>query len=145
MLQGDFKRFHRETLRTPRLREMGSVDLTHEIRAIVTRSGIANGFAHLFVVGATGAVVSIEYEDGLLQDFEEALARLLPRRSDYHHELAWHDGNAHSHLRATLLGPQMLAPVSHGKPELGTWQAIAVVNLDNRAREREVVVTVFGE
>jgi secondary thiamine-phosphate synthase enzyme len=130
---------------TGQQREMGTADLTEQIRQIVKRSMIANGFAHVFVVGATGAVVSIEYEDGLLQDFEEALARLFPKRPDYHHELAWHDGNAHSHLRATLLGPQLMLPVSNGKPDLGTWQNIAVVNLDSRAREREIVVTIFGE
>jgi secondary thiamine-phosphate synthase enzyme len=145
MLEGRFTRFHRETLRTGQQREMGTADLTEQIRQIVKRSMIANGFAHVFVVGATGAVVSIEYEDGLLQDFEEALARLFPKRPDYHHELAWHDGNAHSHLRATLLGPQLMLPVSNGKPDLGTWQNIAVVNLDSRAREREIVVTIFGE
>ncbi len=145
MLAGNFTRFHRETLHTARKREMGGTDLTTQVHQIVTRSKIDNGFAHVFVVGATGAVVSIEYEDGLMQDLEDVLAQLLPRRPDYHHELAWHDGNAHSHLRATLLGPQLLVPITRGKPDLGTWQRIAVINLDNRAREREVVVTVFGD
>ena len=124
---------------------MGTADLTEQIRQMVKRSGIANGFAHVFVFGATGAVVSIEYEDGLLQDLEEALARLFPRRPEYHHELAWHDGNAHSHLRAIFLARNSSCQSRTANRILGTWQNIVVVNLDNRVREREIVVTIFGE
>jgi thiamine phosphate synthase YjbQ (UPF0047 family) len=48
-------------------------------------------------------------------------------------------------LRATLLGPQLMAPVTDGKAELGQWQQIVVVNLDNQPRERKIIVTVFGD
>ena len=81
----------------------------------------------------------------MLQDLKDVLDRLIPRGRDYHHERAWGDGNAHSHLRAAVLGPDMTVPVTDGKLNLGTWQQIAVVNLDNRPRDRTVVVTVYGE
>ena len=145
MIEGQFSRFFRETVRVPRQREMDAADLTPAIRDLVRRSRITNGFVHLFVVGATGAIVSVEFEDGVLQDLKDVLDRLIPPGRDYHHERAWGDGNAHSHLRAALLGPAMTVPVTAGKPDLGTWQQIAVVNLDNRPRDRAVVVTVFGE
>lgn len=145
MIEGRFQRFHRETVRTPRQAEMDAVDLTPFVRDVVRRSAIANGFVHLFVVGSTGAIVSVEFEDGVLMDLKDALDRLIPPGRDYHHERAWGDGNAHSHLRAAVLGPDMTVPVTAGKPDLGTWQQIAVVNLDNRPRDRAVVVTVCGE
>ena len=121
------------------------VDLTPFVMDIVQRSNITNGFVQLFVVGSTGAIVSVEFEDGVLMDLKDVFDRLIPRGRDYHHERAWGDGNAHSHLRAAVLGPDMTVPVTNGKPDLGTWQQIAVVNLDNRPRDRTVVVTVYGE
>lgn len=145
MIEGRISRFYRETVRTPRQDEMDAADLTPFVRDIVRRSKIANGFVQLFVVGSTGAIVSVEFEDGVLQDLKDVLDRLIPRGRDYHHERAWGDGNAHSHLRAAVLGPDMTVPVTDGKPDLGTWQQIAVVNLDNRPRDRTVVVTVYGE
>jgi secondary thiamine-phosphate synthase enzyme len=145
MIEGQFSHFFRETVRVPRQREMDAADLTPAIRDIIRRSRIANGFVHLFAVGATAAIVSIEFEDGVLMDLKDVLDRLIPPSRDYHHERAWGDGNAHSHLRAAVLGPSMTVPFTAGKPDLGTWQQIAVVNLDNRSRDRAVVVTVFGE
>ena len=100
---------------------------------------------HVFSVGSTGAIVSIEFEEGLVLDLKDTLRRLVPRDLNYYHGRFRQDGNAHSHLRATLLGPQLMVPVSNGSPDLGTWQRIAVVNLDSRERERKVIVTVVGE
>jgi secondary thiamine-phosphate synthase enzyme len=145
MIEGRFSRFYREMVHTPRQDEMDAADLTPFIREIVRRSKIANGYVQLFVVGSTGAIVSVEFEEGMLQDLKDVLDRLIPRGRDYHHERAWGDGNAHSHLRAAVLGPDMTVPVTDGKLNLGTWQQIAVVNLDNRPRDRTVVVTVVGE
>lgn len=145
MIEGQFRRFFRETVRVPRQREMDAADLTPAIHDILRRSQITNGFVHLFAVGATAAIISVEFEEGVLLDLKDVLNRLIPPGRDYHHERAWGDGNAHSHLRAALLGPEMTVPVTAGKPELGTWQQIAVVNLDNRPRDRAVVVTVCGE
>jgi secondary thiamine-phosphate synthase enzyme len=145
MLEVKITRIYRETLATTEEKEVGASDLTEQIRQIVKRSRISDGFVQVFSVGSTGAIVSIEFEEGLVLDLKDTLRRLIPRDLNYYHGRNWQDGNAHSHLRATLLGPQLMVPVSNGNPDLGTWQQIAVVNLDSRPRERKVIVTVFGD
>lgn len=120
-------------------------DLTEKVARIVAASGIRTGMAHIFNVGSTGAVGMIEYEPGLARDLPELLDRLIPPSRSYGHEQAWHDGNGHSHLQATLLGPSVTVPVSWAKLVLGTWQQIFHLECDVKARERKVVVTVSGE
>jgi hypothetical protein len=88
---------------------------------------------------------AIEFEPGLQRDLPELLDRLMPPSRDYGHEQTWHDGNGHSHLQATLLGPSLSVPVTSGKLHLGTWQQIVHVECDTRPRERTIVVTVLGE
>jgi secondary thiamine-phosphate synthase enzyme len=145
MLAMNVTRIYRETLSTTEEMEVSTSDLTGQIKEVVARSKINNGLVHVFSVGSTGAIISIEFEEGLLQDLKETLRRLVPRDLNYRHRRAWQDDNAHSHLRATLLGPQLMAPVTDGKAELGQWQQIVVVNLDNQPRERKIIVTVFGD
>ncbi len=130
-------------LRTNRHGEMN--DLTERVQELVQNSGVRTGIAHIFCVGSTAAIGAIEFEPGLRRDLPEMLDRLIPPSRDYGHEQAWHDGNGHSHLQATLLGPSLTVPVAHGKPVLGTWQQIIHLECDIRARERTVVVTVLGE
>jgi secondary thiamine-phosphate synthase enzyme len=120
-------------------------DLTAEVAAIVTRSEISNGLAQLFNVGSTAALGTIEFEPGLQQDLPDILDRLMPPSRDYGHERAWHDGNGHSHLQATLLGPSLSVPVAGGNLVLGTWQQIFHLECDVKPRRREIVVTVIGE
>jgi secondary thiamine-phosphate synthase enzyme len=120
-------------------------DLTAPAAAVVARSRVRTGIAHVFVVGSTAAVGAIEFEPGLRQDLPAALDRLFPPSRDYGHEQTWHDGNGHSHLQATLLGPSLTAPVRDGKPVLGTWQQVFLVECDIHPRQRTVVVTVLGE
>lgn len=120
-------------------------DLTHEVARIVAASNITTGTAHIFNVGSTGAVGVIEFEPGLERDLPELLDRLIPPSRNYGHERAWHDGNGHSHLQATLLGPSLTVPVSNGRLVLGTWQQIFHLECDIKARERRVVVTLTGE
>lgn len=120
-------------------------DLTHRVESIIADSQITTGTVQVFNVGSTGAVGAIEFEPGLQRDLPELLNRLIPPGIDYGHELAWHDGNAHSHLQATWLGPTFSCPVSEGQPVLGTWQQIFHLECDNKARRRRVVVTVMGE
>lgn len=131
------------TIRTRAHGEMH--DLTSEVTRLVADSGIRTGLAHIFHVGSTGAIGTIEFEPGLQQDLPETLDRLIPPSTRYGHERAWHDGNGHSHLQATLLGPSLTVPVREGKPVLGTWQQIFHLECDVRPRERTVVVTVLGE
>jgi secondary thiamine-phosphate synthase enzyme len=120
-------------------------DLTEQVSGIVARSGIRTGLAHVFTVGSTAAVGTIEFEPGLRQDLPQILDKLMPPSRAYGHEQAWHDGNGHSHLQATLLGPSLSVPVGQGRLVLGTWQQIFHLECDVRARERTVVVTVLGE
>jgi secondary thiamine-phosphate synthase enzyme len=120
-------------------------DLTGQVAAVVARSRVRTGLVHVFTVGSTAAVGTVEFEPGLRRDLPEALDRLLPPSRDYGHEQAWHDGNGHSHLQATLLGPGLTVPVAGGKPVLGTWQQVFHLECDTRPRQRTVVVTVMGE
>jgi secondary thiamine-phosphate synthase enzyme len=120
-------------------------DLTDAVGRLVEQSGVRTGLAHVFQVGSTAAVGTIEYEPGLRQDLPDLLDRLVPPSRSYGHEQAWHDGNGHSHLQATLLGPGLTVPVGGGKLLLGTWQQIFHLECDVRPRERTIVVTVLGE
>jgi secondary thiamine-phosphate synthase enzyme len=120
-------------------------DLTEQVSRLVAQAKVQTGIVHVFCVGSTAAVGVIEFEPGLQRDLPELLDRLIPPSRDYGHEQAWHDGNGHSHLQATLLGPSLTVPVSGGRPVLGTWQQIIHLECDVRPRERSVVVTVLGE
>jgi secondary thiamine-phosphate synthase enzyme len=120
-------------------------DLTAQVAEILSRSQVPAGVVHVFNVGSTAAIGSIEFEPGLRKDLPEALDRLLSPSRAYGHEQTWHDGNGHSHLQATLLGPELTVPVRDGKLLLGTWQQIIHLECDIRPRQRTVVVTVQGE
>jgi secondary thiamine-phosphate synthase enzyme len=120
-------------------------DLTEAVGRAVAESKVRTGLVHVFVVGSTAAVGTVEFEPGLCRDLPEMLDRLIPPSRDYGHEQAWHDGNGHSHLQATLLGPSLTVPVAGGRPVLGTWQQVFLLEADVRARDRTVVVTVLGE
>ena len=120
-------------------------DLTGEVAAIVTASGVRQGTVNVFNVGSTGAIGTIEFEPGLVGDYPEMLDRLMPPSRDYGHERAWHDGNGHSHLQATTLGPSLTVPIDEHVPVLGTWQQIFHLECDIKPRQREIVVTVLGD
>lgn len=120
-------------------------DITANVAAIVANSGISTGIAHIFNIGSTAAIGAIEFEPGLQQDLPQLLDKLIPPSRSYGHEQAWHDGNGHSHLQATILGPSLTVPISGGKPVLGTWQQIFHLECDVRGRDRTVVITVSGE
>ncbi len=120
-------------------------DVTAQVADIVRASGVTTGLVNVHVVGSTGAVGTIEFEPGLQRDLPEVLDRLFPPSRDYGHEQAWHDGNGHSHLQATVLGPSLSVPVGGGRLRLGTWQQIFFLECDVRPRRRTLVVTVQGE
>jgi secondary thiamine-phosphate synthase enzyme len=120
-------------------------DLTGEVTRLVSVSGITTGIVHVSVVGSTAAVGGIELEPGLARDLPEMFDRLIPPSRSYGHEQAWHDGNGHSHLQATLLGQSISVPVSSGKPLLGTWQQLFLLECDVKPRRRSIVVTVTGD
>jgi len=120
-------------------------DITDRVAEIVAQSGIAVGMVNVFHVGSTGAVGAIEFEPGLERDLPATFDRLIPPSRDYGHEQAWHDGNGHSHLQATLQGPSFTVPVANGRPILGTWQQIFFLECDIKPRTRNIIVTVYGE
>ncbi len=120
-------------------------DLTDRVAEIVQASGVRTGVVHLFVIGSTAALGTIEFEPGLRRDLPEVLDRLIPPSRSYAHEQTWHDGNGHSHLQATMLGPSLSVPIQNGRLVLGTWQQVFLLECDIRPRSRRVVVTVMGE
>ena len=119
-------------------------DITSKVSKIVERSGIKAGVIHVFNVGSTGCVGTIELEPGLARDLPEILDKLIPPGRSYGHEQAWHDGNAHSHLQATLMGPSLTIPISKGRLALGTWQQIFHLECDIKPHSRKIVVTIQG-
>ena len=119
-------------------------EITNQVAEAVLESGIKTGIAHIFNIGSTGAIGTIEYEPGLKRDLPEILDKLIPPSRKYGHEQTWHDGNAHSHLQATLLGPSLTVPIQNGRLELGTWQQIFHLECDIKPRTRKLIITVLG-
>ena len=91
------------------------------------------------------AITTIEYEPGLRHDFPKMLSRIVPKDIQYHHDDTWHDGNGHSHVRASLIGPSLSIPFSNGRLILGTWQQIVMLEMDTRQRERLITLQILGE
>ena len=120
-------------------------DLTDRVSKVVHNSGIKLGMVNVFNIGSTGAIGTIEFEPGLQQDLPAILNKLIPPSREYGHERTWHDGNGHSHLQATWLGPEITVPVRDRKLVLGTWQQIFLIDCDVKPRQRQVMVTVYGE
>jgi secondary thiamine-phosphate synthase enzyme len=120
-------------------------DITDEVRHLVHQSEFTDGFALIFVPGATGALSTIEYEPGLIKDFPEVMDRIIPEKTVYHHNETWHDGNGHSHLRATLVGPSLTVPFEKQRLILGTWQQIVFLEFDNKPHHRKIAVQLMGE
>ncbi len=120
-------------------------DLTEHVAKVVNSSRIQTGTVNVFNVGSTAAVGTIEFEPGLQADLPAILDKLIPPSRSYGHEQAWHDGNGHSHLQATLLGPSLIVPIADGKLVLGTWQQIFHLECDVRGRQRAILVTVVGD
>jgi secondary thiamine-phosphate synthase enzyme len=125
--------------------ETDMIDITGAAQQVVDESKLQDGVITLFVQGSTGALTTIEYEEGLLKDLPAALDRIAPRSVSYEHEEKWHDGNGHSHIRASIIGPSMTIPFIKGKLTLGIWQQVVFIELDIRRRSRELVAQVIGE
>ena len=119
--------------------------MTDAISRRIVLTGVSRGLAHVFNIGSTAVVGTIEFEPGLRRDLPEILNKLMPPSREYGHEQTWHDGNGHSHLQATWLGPSLTVPVADGQLVLGTWQQIFHLDCDVKARQRTIVVTVMGE
>jgi secondary thiamine-phosphate synthase enzyme len=120
-------------------------DLTAVVARAVADSGVTSGTVTVFVVGSTATVTTIEFEPGAVSDLNRVLDALAPRDAEYRHHLRWHDDNGSSHVRAALMGPSVTVPFVDATLLLGTWQQIMLLELDTRARRREVVIQIVGD
>lgn len=126
-------------------KENDMIDITSKTSELVKKSGIQEGSVTIFVSGSTAALTTIEYEPGLKTDFPAMLERIAPSDIEYEHEKIWHDGNGHSHIKASLVGQSITIPFTNGNLLLGRWQQIVMIELDTRPRNRNLVVQIFGE
>ena len=134
-----------ETIQVHSGGESDIIDITEQISNAVKESKIKNGIVTVFVSGSTAAITTIEYEPGLIHDFPEMLSRIVPKNIEYKHGNTWHDGNGHSHVRSSLIGPSITIPIIHTKLTLGTWQQVVLLEMDTRSRNRTVILQIMGE
>ena len=121
------------------------VDITPQVQQQVNETGMNNGIATLFVAGSTAGISTIEFESGLLSDFQKMWERTIPKNIPYDHDRRWGDGNGYSHVRASLLGASLVVPFNNKRLTLGTWQQLVLVDFDNRPRSRQVILQIMGE
>jgi secondary thiamine-phosphate synthase enzyme len=120
-------------------------DITGQVAREVSDSSISSGIVTIFNVGSTAGITTIENEPGVLSDFKAMWDRLIPVNISYKHDLAWGDGNGHSHVRASVLSASITIPFTDKRMTLGTWQQIVHIDFDNRPRSREIVLQIMGE
>ncbi len=129
-------------------RRLEVIDVTREVRRLVRESGISEGLASAWVPHTTAALTVNEPDPDLWEDILETLARLVPVEGDYRHNAKYSrlpgEQNAHAHILSSMIRPGITLPVSSGDLDLGTWQAVLLVELDG-PRKRRVKVTVLGE
>ncbi|MDQ3884628.1 MAG: secondary thiamine-phosphate synthase enzyme YjbQ [Thermoproteota archaeon] len=121
------------------------IDITSQTDEAIKSSKLQHGIVTIFVSGSTAAVTTIEYEPGLKKDFPKMLARIAPSEIEYEHDNTWQDGNGHSHVRASLIGPSLTVPFKNKSLMLGSWQQIIVLEMDIRPRDRKIILQIIGE
>jgi secondary thiamine-phosphate synthase enzyme len=120
------------------------VRITEEVTEAVRKTGLRDGTVTLFVPGATGALTTLEYEPGVVEDVQKALDVVAPVDGFYQHNVNLGDGNGHSHVRAGLVVPSLAVPFVDGRLTLGRYQNIVFCDFDARPRQRSIVVQVMG-
>jgi secondary thiamine-phosphate synthase enzyme len=118
------------------------VRITEEVASIVKRSGVREGMVLVSAMHITAGVYVNDWESGLIADIEEWLDTLAPARPDYRHHQTGED-NADAHLKRTILGHQVLLPITAGALDLGPWEQVFYAEFDGQRRKR-VVVKVIG-
>jgi len=121
------------------------LDITPQVAEQVAGAEVTNGTVTLFITGSTAGITTIEYESGLLSDFQSMWERNVPKNINYNHDRAWGEGNGYSHIRASLLGASLVVPFNNKRLTLGTWQQIVLVDFDNRPRSRQILLQIMGE
>jgi len=120
-------------------------DITGELARLVQQSGLNDGTLTVFCASSTSGITTVEFESGAVSDLKRMFEELVPSNRDYAHNATWDDGNGHSHMRASLLGPSLTIPIVGKRLTLGTWQQVIYVDFDIRPRHRELVVQMIGE
>jgi secondary thiamine-phosphate synthase enzyme len=121
------------------------INITPKIQMHLEQAYLTNGTVTVFLPGTTAAIASIEFEEGLVSDFQRAWARLVPRDIVYKHKFMWEENNGFSHVRASLMGPSLVVPIVEKRLVLGQFQQVVLIEFDNRARTRQVVLQFMGE
>ena len=121
------------------------IDITPQVEQQIAETGVNNGTVTLFVAGSTAGISTIEFESGLVSDFQNMWERNVPKNIPYNHDRRWGDGNGYSHIRASLLGASLVIPLNNKRLTLGTWQQIVIVDFDNRPRARQIILQIMGE
>lgn len=119
-------------------------DISEQVQEKITQSGMTEGSALVFVPGSTAGITTIEFEPGLLRDYPAFFEKVIPQNQRYSHDDTWHDGNGHSHVRASLQGASFTVPFSNKRLLLGTWQQIILIDFDTHPRQREIIVQLHG-
>jgi secondary thiamine-phosphate synthase enzyme len=119
-------------------------NITPKIQEHITELRVTNGTLTVFIPGTTAAVATIEFEAGLLSDFKKIWARIVPRDIVYTHKFLWEENNAYSHVRASLMGASLVVPLVNSRLTLGQYQQIVLIEFDNRARTRQVILQFMG-
>src|SRR5262249_42556656 len=125
----------------------GNTDIVNVSPELSKRLGAihGSGIIHLFVVGSTAALTTLEYEPGLVKhDLKETLQRLVPDDARYEHEQTWNADNGHSHIRAALIGPSVTVPFANGKLLTGEYQQVVLIDFDTSPRRRTIIATVLS-
>ena len=117
------------------------IDITEEIAKLISKANFTEGTLHLFVVGSTASLTTIENDPNLFKDLKEVLEAIAPYKKDWYHHKTWGDDNGASHIRASLIGPSLSVPVVNGKLFVGTWQRIVLIDFDTKPREREILLS----
>lgn len=120
-------------------------NITGSVEDIAAESGFKEGLIHIFPIGSTASISTIEFEPALVQDMKDKLEAFAPKDQQTRHGKTWGDDNGFSHMRATMMGPGITVPMQEGQPVLGTWQQVVILNHDNRSRDRRIFLQVIGK
>jgi len=126
---------------TSHRREM--VRITDEVADIVRRSGVREGMVLVSAMHITAGVYVNDWEEGLIEDFGDWLEKLAPSGRNYRHHQTGED-NADAHLKRTIIGHQVILPITNGRLDLGPWEQVFYAEFDGK-RKKRVVVKVMGE
>jgi secondary thiamine-phosphate synthase enzyme len=120
-------------------------NITPKVQEQVQTLYVANGILTVFMPATTASIGTIEYEAGLLSDFKQMWSRVVPKELAYEHKFLWEENNAYSHIRASMMGASLVIPLVNKRLILGQYQQIVLIEFDNRARSRQVILQFMGE